>query len=268
MKIGVVGVGNMGEALVRGLAGAQEGHALALYDVRPDRAAQVASQYRARACSEIATLLDASEVVVVAVKPQQMTAVLDELRPLGGAHHLWISIAAGVPLARLAAGLGSPRVVRVMPNTPALVGEAMSAFAVGPGVTPQDAAAVTTLLASVGRVVQVDEPALDAVTGLSGSGPAYAFLMIEALADAGVREGLPAHLALELAAQTLRGAATLALQPGAHPALLRQQVTSPAGTTAAGVAALERGGVRAALGEAVRAATMRSRELGGEPPTR
>jgi pyrroline-5-carboxylate reductase len=268
MKVGVVGVGNMGEALVRGLAGAQQGHALALYDVRAERAAQVADQYGARACGEVATLLESSEVVVLAVKPQHMMALLDALRPASGANLLWISIAAGVPLARLEAGLGSPRVVRVMPNTPALVSEAMSAFAVGAGVTAHDVADVTTLLASVGRVVQVDEPAMDAVTGLSGSGPAYAFLMIEALADAGIREGLPAPLALELAAQTLRGAATLALQPGAHPALLRQQVTSPAGTTAAGLAALEGGGVRAALGEAVRAATIRSRELGGDPPRR
>jgi pyrroline-5-carboxylate reductase len=268
MKIGVVGVGNMGEALISGLAGAPEGHALALYDVRADHAAHVAGRYGARACSDIAAVLDTSEVVVVAVKPQQMTALLGALRPLGGAHHLWISIAAGFPLAPLQEGLGSGRVVRVMPNTPALVGEAMSAFAVGPGITPPDVAAVTTLFSSVGRVAQVEEPALDAVTGLSGSGPAYAFLVIEALADAGVREGLPAPLALELAAQTLRGAATLALQPGAHPALLRQQVTSPAGTTAAGVAALERGGVRAALGEAVRAATSRSRELGGGTPPR
>jgi pyrroline-5-carboxylate reductase len=268
MKIGVVGVGNMGEALIRGLAGSQAGHALSLYDVRAERAAQVAGQHGARACNEISALLDSSEVVVVAVKPQQMDAVLAELRPLGGARHLWISIAAGVALARLAAGLGSGRVVRVMPNTPALVGEAMSAFAVGPAVTPQDVVAVKNLLASVGRVAQVEESALDAVTGLSGSGPAYAFLVIEALADAGVREGLPAPLALELAAQTLRGAATLALQANVHPALLRQQVTSPAGTTAAGVAALERGGVRAALGEAVHAATMRSRELGGGTPHR
>jgi pyrroline-5-carboxylate reductase len=266
MKIGVVGVGNMGEALVRGLANVPERHSLALFDVRADAAAEIARQYHAQACGDLAALLDVSDVVVVAVKPQQMAALLGELQPLAGAHHLWISIAAGVSLARLEAGLGSSRVVRVMPNTPALVGEGMSAFAVGSGVTPGDVADVARLLASVGRVVQVDEAVMDAVTGLSGSGPAYAFLVIEALAEAGVREGLPAPLALELAAQTLRGAATLALQSGAHPALLRQQVTSPAGTTAAGLAALERGGVRASFGDAVRAATLRSHELSGDPP--
>jgi len=264
MKVGVVGVGNMGEALARGLSAA--GHQPYLFDLDRTRLAAVAARHGASASADLGELVGVCDVIVLAVKPQQIDAVLADLRPLAGAQHLWISVAAGIPLARLAAGLGSPRVVRVMPNTPALVGEGMSAFAAGPGVGAEDVAATTTLLSAVGRVAQVDEGALDAVTGLSGSGPAYAFVMIEALADAGVREGLPAALALELAAQTLRGAATLALQPGAHPAVLRQQVTSPAGTTAAGLAALERGGVRAALGEAVRAAAARSRELGGALP--
>lgn len=262
MQVGVVGVGNMGEALARGLSAA--GHELHLFDLDRPRLAAVAGRHRAHACADLAELAGACPVIVLAVKPQQMDAVLADLRPLGGPHHLWISIAAGIPLARLVAGLGSPRVVRVMPNTPALVGEGMSVFAAGSGIAAQDIQATIALLSAVGRVAQVDEGAMDAVTGLSGSGPAYGLVVIEALAEAGIREGLPATLALELAAQTLRGAATLALQPGAHPAVLRQQVTSPAGTTAAGLAALERGGLRAALGEAVHAATARSRELGGQ----
>jgi len=264
MKVGVVGVGNMGEALARGLSAA--GHQVYLCDLDRARLTAVAARHGAQVCAELADLVGACAVIVLAVKPQQVDALLADLNSLGGDGHLWISVAAGIPLARLAAGLGSARVVRVMPNTPALIGEGMSAFAAGPGVLGEDLEVTATLLSAVGRVAQVDEGALDAVTGLSGSGPAYAFLMIEALADAGVREGLPAALALELAAQTLRGAATLALQPGAHPAVLRQQVTSPAGTTAAGLAALERGGVRAALGEAVRAAAARSREIGGALP--
>jgi len=261
MKIGVIGVGNMGEALVRGIATAG-GHTVGVYDLRGDTLQAVAQRYHARPCSTVAEVVEGAEVVLLAVKPQEMATAMAAATAAGPGETLWVSVAAGVTLATLRANLASDRVVRVMPNTPALIGEGMICFA-----TPADLPAVqrdrvALLLAPLGRVAQVDEGQMDAVTGLSGSGPAYGLLIIEALAEAGIAEGLAAPLALTLAAQTLRGAATLALTSGDHPALLRQRVTSPGGTTARGLAALEAGGVRAAVAAAVRAATARSRELG------
>ncbi len=262
MKIGVIGVGHMGEALVRGVRAAG-GHTLLLHDVRADHLRAVASRHEARPCERVAEVVEGAEVVLLAVKPQQMGALMAELAPVARPETLWVSVAAGVSLATLRGGLGSERVVRVMPNTPALIGEGMVCFAGPEGLAEEDRRAVAALLAPLGRVQEVEEAQMDAVTGLSGSGPAYAFLVIEALAEAGIAEGLAAPLATELAAQTLRGAATLALESEDHPAVLRQQVTSPGGTTARGLAALEAGGARAALAAAVHAATARSRELGG-----
>jgi len=261
MKIGVIGVGNMGEALVRGVHTAG-GHTLLVYDLRGDHLRAVATRYNARPCSTATEVVEGAEVVLLAMKPQQMGAAMATLAPAGRPETLWVSVAAGITLASLRAGLASDRVVRVMPNTPALIGEGMVCFAAAPDLPEDDQRTVATLLAPLGRVEAVDEAQMDAVTGLSGSGPAYCLLIIEALAEAGIAEGLPAPLALELAAQTLRGSATLALTSDDHPALLRQRVTSPGGTTARGLAALEAGGLRAALAAAVRAATARSRELG------
>ncbi len=261
MKIGVIGVGNMGEALVRGIHGAG-GHTLLLHDLRADHLRAVASRYNAHPCAAATEVVSEAEVVLLAMKPQQMGAAMASMAAAGRPETLWVSVAAGITLATLAASLGSDRVVRVMPNTPALIGEGMVCFACAPDLPEGERRTVAALLAPLGRVEAVDEAQMDAVTGLSGSGPAYGLLIIEALAEAGVAEGLAAPLALELAAQTLRGTATLALESDDHPALLRQRVTSPGGTTARGLAALEEGGVRAALAAAVRAATARSRELG------
>jgi pyrroline-5-carboxylate reductase len=209
-------------------------------------------------------VVEHSDVLVLAVKPQSMPEVLSELKPQVSAAQLVISIAAGVPISVLVAGLGPDRrVVRVMPNTPALLGEGASAFAPGPGVSSDDEALVQAFLSSVGRVVQVPERLLDAVTGLSGSGPAFVYLIIEALSDGGVRMGLPRDIALTLAAQTVLGAARMVLETGLHPGVLKDQVTSPGGTTIAGLHALEQGGVRGALIDAVVAATSRSAELAG-----
>jgi pyrroline-5-carboxylate reductase len=205
-----------------------------------------------------------SEILVLAVKPQSMPQVLAELKTMVGPGHLVISIAAGISITTLSQGLGSLcRIVRVMPNTPALLGAGASAYAVAAGVGEADEAVVRELLASVGRAVQVPEHLLDAVTGLSGSGPAFVYLMIEALSDGGVRVGLPREIATMLAAQTVLGAARMVLESGLHLGVLKDQVTSPGGTTIAGLHALERGGVRAALMDAVGAATRRSAELAG-----
>jgi pyrroline-5-carboxylate reductase len=176
---------------------------------------------------------------------------------------LFVSIAAGVTIARLSAGLGTDRVIRVMPNTPCLVGKGAAAFARGPSATPADGERVAKLLNAVGLAFELDEKLLDAVTGLSGSGPAFVYVVIEALSDGGVRMGLPRHVATQLAAQTVLGAAQMVLG-GEHPAVLKDRVASPGGTTIAGLQALEDRGLRAALIAAVEAATERSKELGSK----
>ena len=209
-----------------------------------------------------APVMERSDVIVLAVKPQTMPQVLAQIRPLVGPRHLVVSIAAGISIATLLEGLGPERkIVRVMPNTPALLGEGASAYALGPGVPASDEALVKSFLDSVGRAVRVPETMLDAVTGLSGSGPAFVYLMIDALSDGGVRVGLPRDIATLLAAQTVLGSARMVLETGFHPGVLKDQVTSPGGTTIAGLHALERGGVRGALIDAVEAATKRSAEL-------
>ncbi len=202
-------------------------------------------------------------VVFLAVKPQQMGKLLGELRAEVSPQKLVVSIAAGVRLSVLAEGLGGEaRLVRVMPNTPCLVGKGASAYCLGGKAAAEDGKLVGQLLGAVGVAFQVEEHLLDAVTGLSGSGPAFVYLMIEALSDGGVRMGLSRAVATALAAQTLRGAAEMVLATGEHPGVLKDRVTSPGGTTIAGLAALESGGVRAALIDAVRAATERSIALG------
>jgi pyrroline-5-carboxylate reductase len=204
-----------------------------------------------------------SDVLFLAVKPQLVGTVLAELRPAVGPEKLVVSIAAGIRLAVLSAGLGAGvRLVRVMPNTPCLVGLGACGYCLGEKATPQDGALVEKLLGAVGLAFQVDEPQLDAVTGLSGSGPAFVYIVIEALSDGGVRMGLSRKVAAALAAQTVRGAAEMVLGSGEHPGVLKDRVTSPGGTTIAGIEALESGGLRAALMAAVQAATRRSIELG------
>lgn len=206
----------------------------------------------------------AGRVIILAVKPQQMEGMLRELGTVLTPQHLVISIAAGVTTAKIIKWLdhADARVIRVMPNTPALVQAGASAFCVGGKATREDAALTQQLFASVGVAVETTEALLDAVTGLSGSGPAYGFQIIEALSDAGVRVGLPRATATQLAAQTLLGAAKMVLETGDHPGALKDAVTSPGGTTIAGIHEMEKGGVRAALMNAVVAATARATELG------
>jgi pyrroline-5-carboxylate reductase len=204
-----------------------------------------------------------SDLLVLAVKPQTMAALLAEIKPLLTERHLIVSIAAGVTLRQIADGLGgNRRLVRVMPNTPCLVNASAAGFSPGPHATADDSALVEKLLNAVGRAYRVPEHLLDAVTGLSGSGPAFVYVMIEALSDGGVRVGLPRDVATALAAQTVFGAAKMVLETNLHTGALKDMVASPGGTTIAGLHALERGGVRAALMDAVEAATRRSAELG------
>jgi len=202
------------------------------------------------------------DILFIAVKPQYVETVLAEVQPYLSPSTVIVSIAAGVPLATLGRAAGrDARLVRVMPNTPCLVGETAAAMCLGGAADEGDAEAVRALFSAVGVVHRVEERLLSAVTGLSGSGPAYGFLAVEALADGGVRAGLPRDIATQLAAQTLLGAARMVLETGKHPGALKDMVTSPAGTTIAGVAALERAGLRSAFIEAVAAASARAEEL-------
>ncbi len=210
-----------------------------------------------------ARLLAEADIVVLAVKPQQMDSVLEGIAEHVQPRHLIVSIAAGVTLAHLASTLpAGTRLVRVMPNTPCLVGLGASCYSRGPSASEEDGDLVLQLLKSVGVAFEVDESQLDAVTGLSGSGPAFIYTVIEALASGGQTMGLPAELAIKLAAQTARGAAEMVLATGLAPAELRDQVTSPGGTTLAGLKTLEQQKGAAAFCAAVESATRRSVELG------
>jgi pyrroline-5-carboxylate reductase len=262
--IGFIGAGQMARALAAGFvrAGiAAPAEILAADPVAAAREAFVAAVPGCSVTADNATALE-RDVVVLAVKPQQIPAVLAELRPRASNEQLVISIAAGVTLATLDAGLSAGRLVRVMPNTPCLVGMSASGYALGPRATAEDGKWVARALGSVGLAIALDEKMLDAVTGLSGSGPAYVYLLIEALADGGVLAGLPRDAAAALAAQTVRGAAEMVLATGEHPAVLKDRVASPGGTTIAGLEVLESAGFRSALVQAVKAATNRSAELG------
>lgn len=263
-RIGFLGAGAMGEALAGGLvaAGVPRGQ-IRLADPEPARRDAVEAALGVATSDDNAALVRDSDVVVLAVKPGLVATVLSQ-RGVGSTQPLWISIAAGVSLAKLAAALpAGARVIRAMPNTPALVRAGATAYAANAAATPEDRALAHALFASAGSAWEApDESLLDAVTGLSGSGPAYVFVFLEALADAGVRVGLPRDVAQQLATQTVLGAAQLARDSGVHPAQLKDRVTSPGGTTIAGLARLEAAGFRAAVLDAVEAATRRSRELG------
>ncbi len=216
-----------------------------------------------RAVSDNRQVVAGSDLIVLAVKPQNLAPVLAEIRAIAAARHLFVSIVAGATLQQLADGLGSDkRLIRVMPNTPCLLGASASGYAPGQIATPDDVALVDRLLNAVGRAFHLPEKLLDAVTGLSGSGPAFVYVMIEALSDGGVKMGLPRDVATTLAAQTVLGAARMVLETGLHTGALKDMVASPGGTTIAGLHALERGGLRAALIDAVEAATKRATELG------
>jgi pyrroline-5-carboxylate reductase len=204
-----------------------------------------------------------SDVVVLAVKPHVVPAVAEEIADALTPDHLLVSLAAGVGLEALKSSLKTDRVIRVMPNTPAMVGAGAAAYCAASGATDDDAALVEELLGAVGKCVRVREEHMDAVTGLSGSGPAYVYVAIEALSDGAVKMGLPRQQATRLAAQTVLGAARMVLETGKHPGELKDAVTTPGGTTIAGLHALERAGVRRAFMDAVEAATQRSDQLSG-----
>jgi pyrroline-5-carboxylate reductase len=265
LTIGFLGAGKMATALAKGFvkAGLAAPGNIIASDPSEAASAAFAKEVGARTTAFNPDVVKFAGVLVLAVKPDQVSSVLGEIREGFTEQHLLISIAAGVPLAKLQAGLNAEaRLIRVMPNTPALVGASATAYAPGKGALPEDAALAQKLFSSVGLAFQVKEALLDAVTGLSGSGPAYAYLVIEGLSDGGVAAGLPREVATRLAAQTLLGSAKMVLETGMHPGALKDMVTSPGGTTIEGLHELEKGKLRGTLISAVRAATEKSRKLG------
>ena len=262
--ISFVGGGRMAEALISGVLSSRGYKAEQIYVADPDAARlhQLKEQYGVQVGVTNHEAVASGDVVVLAVKPQVTAEVLKEIGAVL-AKRLVISVVAGVRLRQIIEACGpQARVIRAMPNMPAMVGAGMTALAIGPGVEENEVACARQIFESVGRVVPVDECFMDSVTGLSGSGPAYVFLMIEAMADGGVKMGLPRETASFLAAQTVLGAARMVLETGQHPARLKDEVASPGGTTIAGLHRLEQGGLRGLLIDAVEAATKRSQELG------
>lgn len=260
-RMGFVGGGNMATALMRGMLNAQLIPAAQVRVAEPNAARRSVwqSQHGIAGDSLNQAVVEWASVVILAVKPQYVEAALHDV-DLG--NRLLISVVAGVTTSQLAARQPRARIVRAMPNTPALVGAGASAIAQGPGASDDDMRLSEELFRACGSCHRVSEQQLDAVTALSGSGPAYVLLLIEALADGGVQAGLPRATALALASQTVLGTAKLQSESSEHPAVLKDRVTSPGGTTAAGLAALERAGFRGALIDAVAAAAARSQQLG------
>jgi pyrroline-5-carboxylate reductase len=269
--VGFIGAGNMADALVRGLLGRGV--------VTPDRCvvtnrsndvrlARFAREWSVVTTRDKARLVRASDVIMLAVKPSDVPDVLREIAPYVEARHLVVSVAAGVPLETIEAALGAAAAVRAMPNTSTAVGASATAVCAGRRAGEAHVGVVRTLFEAVGRVVVVPERFFDAVTGLSGSGPAYVYLLAEAMVEAAEREGLEREVALELVSQTVLGAGKMLVETGDDPALLRARVTSPGGTTMAGVEALVEGGFLATVGRAIARATRRAGELRGLPRAR
>jgi len=264
-KIGFIGAGNMGEALMKGIlkSGGFSPQDVIASDIRSERLKELQKTYGIKTCNDNQTTAKQAHMLVLCVKPQNMEEVVSGLAPVVSKKHLIMSVAAGIPTDFISRPFTEAiPVIRIMPNTPALIQEGASVLCKGKHATDSDLKIAHGIFAAVGKVVIIEESLMDAATGLSGSGPAYVFLFIEALADAGVKMGLSRSVALLLATQTCLGSAKMIAETGEHPARLRDMVTSPGGTTISGLHKLEAGGLRAAVMDAVEAATRRSQELG------
>ncbi len=264
-RIGFIGAGQMATALAQGWIrkGLVSPENVLASDPLPEARTRFEQATAARTADKNQEVATASGVLVLAVKPQHMAPVLKQLPQFIAAETLVVSIAAGIRIATMSEKLGaSVRLIRVMPNTPCLLGQGAFGYCANEAAGEEDIRLVEQLLGAVGIAHRVEEKLMDAVTGLSGSGPAFVYVLIESMADAGVKMGLPRLVALSLAAQTVRGAAEMVLSSGEHPAVLKDRVASPGGTTITGLAALEAGGLRAAMIAAVETATHRSAELG------
>ncbi len=264
-SVGMIGGGQMGEALIRGLmeSGLAEAASITVAEPSAPRREYLEKTYQVKTTDSAAELARAGRIIILAVKPQIIEPVLNLYREHLGAEHLLISIAAGVTIGQMERSLGeNMRIIRVMPNTPALVLTGASAMSGNKNASREDMALCGQIFSAVGTCVEVAENLLDAVTGLSGSGPGYVFTFLEAMIDGGVLAGIPRPLAEQLALQTLYGSAKLAMETGEPAAVLKGRVTSPGGTTIAGLHVMERDGLRGTVMAAVKAATDRSKELG------
>jgi len=264
-KIAFIGAGNIAEALVAGLIKKHVVHPSHIHatDVSEGRLKLLKDRYDICIGLNNHEAVKWADIVLLCIKPQVINEVLKQLQDLADGPQLWISVAAGIPISQILHGLGpQTKVIRVMPNTASSVLEGAAALAGGSGVSSRDLQLGQTIFESVGRAVVVDESHMDAVTGLSGGGPAYVYVFIEALADGGVKMGLTRQVAQMLAAQTVLGAAKMVLEKGESPGELKNQVASPGGTTIVGLHKLEQGGMRATVMNAVEGATLRSKELG------
>lgn len=263
-KIGFIGAGKMAEALARGVirAGVADAGDISASDPSEERRRLFSEDIGVGVLEDNPQLVKAAEVVVLSVKPQLVPVVVAQIASAVKPEHLIVSIAPGITLSWLEEKLGTGRLARVMPNTPALVGEGAAAFCRGPGADDSDAALVEEMLSAVGVCVEVGEEQMDAVTGLSGSGPAYIYTVVEALCEGGVKMGLSRDVAMRLAAQTVLGAAKMVLETGLSPGELRDQVTTPGGTTIEGLAVLDEAGVLQTFIDAVEAAALKSKQLG------
>ncbi|KAM4079965.1 hypothetical protein ACB094_09G155500 [Castanea mollissima] len=261
-KLGFIGAGKMAENIARGVVQSGLMPPSRISTSHSNRIRRDAFEsFGVSVFSRNDDVIEESDVLIFAVKPQAVKKVVSQVKPLLSKKKLLVSVAAGIKLKDLEEWAGQSRFIRVMPNTPSAVGEAASVMSLGGSATEEDADIIAKLFGSVGKIWRGDEKLFDAVTGLSGSGPAYIYLVIEALADGGVAAGLPRELALGLASQTVLGAASMATKTGKHPGQLKDEVTSPGGTTIAGIHELEKGGFRGTLMNAVIAAANRSREL-------
>jgi len=257
--LGLIGCGQMARALLGGFAGRGLLREITLYDIEPAKARGLAEDYGARVADSGYTLAKDADIVIVAVKPPQVKTVLKEIAPVLNADKVLISVAAGVALASIREIIAPDiPVVRVMPNVPCLIGQGVSGLSFGGSLADDKRRLIIELFSAVGLVEVIPEEYMDAVTAVSGSGPAFVFLVAEALTDAAVDIGLPRDIARRLVNQTLTGSSLMMQETGEHPAILRERVTSPGGTTIAGLRALERGGVRAAFFDAVREAYNRA----------
>ena len=265
-KIAFIGGGNMAEAIMRGLLREDVGVGICVAEINPKRRDELTSRFpNVRVVGDAAEAAEWGEVIILAIKPQQAESALDLIERVITPNKLVISIMAGIPSSKIEANLAPGcRVIRAMPNTPGLIGAGATAVCSGRKASADDLDLARQIFALIGVAVSVDEKLMDAVTGLSGSGPAYVFTFIEALADAGVKNGLPRDVAAQLAAQTVLGAARMVVETGEHPTMLKEKVTSPGGTTIAALHALENGGFRGVVMNAVDAACHKSKELAGK----
>lgn len=265
-KVGIVGAGNMGQAILKGLIKTSmfKPQEIVIFDIDKQKVEEMVNTYEVAAATDIRNLVNLSETVFICVKPKDFETSIMPAREFFRENHTVVSVMAGIKISQIKQVVNRGYIVRTMPNTPALIGEGVVGVAYDfedDGIKQK----VRSVLSSLGLVVEVDEPLLDTITGLSGSGPAYVFLFIDALAQGGVKMGLSYQQALQVATQTVVGSAKLLKETGEHPAVLRDRVTSPAGTTIYGIHELERRGLRDAVISAVEAATKRSRELSDKP---